>query len=323
MGYTNFPNGLTSFGIPLPGSMPAIAGKWFFVNPSKGSDGNKGTSLQHPVKTLSKAYSLCTSGAGDGICIVSTDTGASSSTTVYESAVIDWSKCGITVWGMAAPVAFGIRARVANASASTALAYIVDVQGHNNAFYNVQFANWGTGDTALSAVKVSGNRNYFGNCYLVCHGAVTKAIRDLWLTGSNNTFVDCAFGTNTTAVSGAAACNILINGDGENTCAEDYFLRCRTYMYSSANTLAPIRSAAATSAVGTIMFQDCIFSAVPGSTEPAAVVAGTEFTTTNGIIFLCGCHSMNISDISAWTARCFVSGYATAAGAGGIGTVTT
>lgn len=302
MGYTNFPNGITSLGIPLPGVMPSIAGKWFFVNGAYGSDSNKGTSISKPLKTLSKAYALCTSGAGDGICIISTDTGTSASTTVYETAKIDWSKSSITVFGMCAPTHFGQRARIANASTATGLAYIVDVQGHNNAFYNIQFANWGTDNTALSAVKVSGNRNYFQNCYFVNAGYVAgENLRDLWLTGSDNHFEDCSFGVCTVETTGATRCNVMLNGDGSTTCAETLFRNCRMYIYSQDNTQGSVRSYDANSCAGIILFENCTFMAAPGSTaEPSYVFIGTAPTALNAILFVKDCWRFNIG-ASGWS----------------------
>jgi len=59
MGYTNFPNGITSFGIPVLGGMPiSTFGKHWFVDTINGLDGNKGTSADRPFKTMAKAISL-------------------------------------------------------------------------------------------------------------------------------------------------------------------------------------------------------------------------------------------------------------------------
>lgn len=59
MGYTNFPNGLTSFGIPLP-SDPLYSpfGRVWFVNTVTGSDGNKGRSPDDAFSTMAKALSV-------------------------------------------------------------------------------------------------------------------------------------------------------------------------------------------------------------------------------------------------------------------------
>ena len=62
MSLTNFPNGITSFGVPvIPGGIPfGRNSKAFFVDPVAGLDGNRGTDLSKPLKTLSKASTSST-----------------------------------------------------------------------------------------------------------------------------------------------------------------------------------------------------------------------------------------------------------------------
>jgi len=323
MAGTHFKSMVYSMGTPLTaGGMPAISGKWFFVHPVRGLDSNSGKDISHPLKTLSKAYSLCTSGAGDGICIISSDTGTSGSTTVYEGAVLDWAKCGITVWGMCAPVVFGHRARIANKSTATALPYILDVQGHNNAFYNLQIANWGTNAACLSAVKVSGERNAFINCSIVNGGQLTAAkVRDLWLTGSDNTFKQCTFGTSTVIRNVATAANVMFNGAGSTNCQDNYFEDCYFKMLSANASAGFIRSESGASMSGINVFNRCLFVQPPGGGATISdVVIGTEPTTDRGVLAFFGCGTINVADNSDWTSRHWVSAPASASnGAGGIG----
>lgn len=73
MGLTNFPNGITSFGIPVFGSgtqIPVTTGKYFFVDSNTGSDSNPGVDKDTPVATLDKALSLCTDNKGDVIILM-------------------------------------------------------------------------------------------------------------------------------------------------------------------------------------------------------------------------------------------------------------
>lgn len=71
MGYTNFPDGLTSFGIPLPTS-PDISffGRVWFVNTVTGSDGNKGRSPSDAFATMEKAFEFV--GTNDTIEFIGT-----------------------------------------------------------------------------------------------------------------------------------------------------------------------------------------------------------------------------------------------------------
>lgn len=70
--YTNFPNGLTSFGIPLFGGGGNIAatgpgwngayGRTWFVDAYAGSDGNSGTGPNQPFATMERAFAGLASG---------------------------------------------------------------------------------------------------------------------------------------------------------------------------------------------------------------------------------------------------------------------
>ncbi len=68
--YTNFPNGLTSFGIPLPSAMsydaPSLFGTQWFVNTVTGADGNDGRSPLTPFKTMGRALAFSDGSANVG-----------------------------------------------------------------------------------------------------------------------------------------------------------------------------------------------------------------------------------------------------------------
>jgi len=99
------------------GGLPVIKGTWYFVDPEDGS-ASAGGSADAPVSSIEYAYTLCTSGAGDGIVLLSSGT-SSSDTTSYLSQVLTWSKSGITVVGACAPTRLGQRARIASKAITT------------------------------------------------------------------------------------------------------------------------------------------------------------------------------------------------------------
>lgn len=68
MAITNFPNGISSFGMPvLPGAgvIPPTTGSVFFVYSGTGNNLNDGKTPASPLATITKAISLCTANAGD------------------------------------------------------------------------------------------------------------------------------------------------------------------------------------------------------------------------------------------------------------------
>jgi hypothetical protein len=65
MAYTNYPNGITSFGIPVIPSMgfaPANGGTHYWVKGNTGDDGASGLTPNEALKTMAKAFTKITSG---------------------------------------------------------------------------------------------------------------------------------------------------------------------------------------------------------------------------------------------------------------------
>src|SRR3990167_2880962 len=68
MGLTNFPRGISSFGVPvLGGGNITTTGTVYFLD--SGSDGNDGLSSERPFATLDYAFSRCASNNGDYIIV--------------------------------------------------------------------------------------------------------------------------------------------------------------------------------------------------------------------------------------------------------------
>jgi hypothetical protein len=71
---TRFPHGLSSFGIPVLGSIPLVGvpnktGKVWFVDAVNGSDGNSGLTPEQPFATIQKAINMAGDGTGDTIFV--------------------------------------------------------------------------------------------------------------------------------------------------------------------------------------------------------------------------------------------------------------
>lgn len=99
-------------------ALPAILGKWYYVDPENGSATAGGETPETAVSSIEYAYDLCISGNGDGIVLFSSGT-TTANTTSYLKQELDWTKHGITVVGVAAPSRMFGRARVSNSQATT------------------------------------------------------------------------------------------------------------------------------------------------------------------------------------------------------------
>jgi len=92
MGLTNFPNGITSMGIPLIGG---CAGNVFFVNSVIGSDGNKGKDTKRPFASIDYAVGKCTANKGDIIYVMPNHSEA-----VITAGLIDIDVAGVSIIGI-------------------------------------------------------------------------------------------------------------------------------------------------------------------------------------------------------------------------------
>lgn len=98
MPYSNFPNGITSFGIPTAGMGPVLpTGNVFFVSSVDGSDGNAGVapSVTQPLATVAFALSLCTANNGDFIYCM-----PGHAETISAAAGIALDVAGVTIIGL-------------------------------------------------------------------------------------------------------------------------------------------------------------------------------------------------------------------------------
>lgn len=72
MGLTAFPNGISSFGVPVigAGQIPTTTGSYWFVSSGAGSDSNDGKTPSSAFATLDYAIGKCTADLGDVIVLM-------------------------------------------------------------------------------------------------------------------------------------------------------------------------------------------------------------------------------------------------------------
>ena len=289
-------------------------GTTYFVDPTSGDAGNDGKSPSTAFKHLSTAYDACTSGAGDSIYLISRGI-TTAGCTSYLTAALDWTKWGISVFGVAAPTRFGQRARISTAAAN--LAYLIDVQGSNNAFYNISLYNGGT--TGVGCVKVSGDRNYFENVHFMGGmGMTTPTIADysLSLSGAEeNTFVNCVIGSDTFDKTDIAGTELMVASLSQR----NRFIGCEFLSFRSAGTTAGLINLVGGDSISrTMIFDNCSFHMYRDGnvTAEATIVIGTA--PNNGFVIFKDCIRHGFTDWSAvaMTARVYSASKANAEAAG-------
>lgn len=300
MPYTDFPNGVTSFGVPMVGGIGGLpfTGRWIFADATAGSDGNTG-GASDPVQTLSQAYALATSGKNDVIVIVGD---GSTTKTQRLSSQLVWAKNATHLIGMTAPSMVSQRARISTASgATTNIANLVSVTAQGCLFANFStFQGVGQSATAEQLWQEAGQRNAYFNVAFggmgSANGAGNASSYSLQLYGgSENLFQDCYFGTDTQDRS-AANTNVQLRKNASNVAStRNIFRNCYFAMRATASTPTFIDGNQSGGVDRFNWFENCKFNNF--GTAIAAVVA--FHASQGGYTVMDNCSAVNCTD---WTA---------------------
>lgn len=273
---TNYPNGVSSFGVPQTGSLPLVlgstgVGKYYFVDATNGVDGNSGLSPQQAMKTVPVAYAAAVS--GDTI-VLSTN----SSHTL--TAVLDVAKNRINFIGAdfgGRQVQQGAKLQIAG---STAAAYVVKNTGVRNSFVNIKFIQGSTDATALTVVQDGGEGTLWQNCSFV-FGVVNNlggTTTNEFVAGSDSaTYINCTFGSDTLLTSAARAVMLLKAVNGTNEFKSNIFQNCNWVISSSSTSALMVKLNSVSDILFTNVFKDCTMTA---SVDSAGGVAITTAVST-------------------------------------------
>lgn len=207
---TNFPNGLSSFGLPLFGGAPPTFGNMWFVDYAVGSDYNDGKSTERPFKTLSEAHAVCRTNNNDYIFV-------NGYAEVVELAMIDFTKSRVHVFGCNGPapgLGYGSGARV-SLGVTTAAADIATLKntGVRNTFNGIKFSNSNTLATNLFTLAEAGEYTRYNHCEVYKSALLTTDLTaEVLLNGDSSQFYGCTFGdlVNEKGAAGIELPNILL-----------------------------------------------------------------------------------------------------------------
>lgn len=144
---TNYPNGVSSFGMPVFPGLPASTGSVFFVcnaTGANGSNGNAGTSPLQPLATVDYAFGLCTPNKGDLIVVMPGHAETVTATSIAHD-VAGVRVVGLGIGNLRPTFTFG-------AAAAT-----ITVSGANGGWYNCRFiANFADVASAFTLAAAKG-----------------------------------------------------------------------------------------------------------------------------------------------------------------------
>lgn len=283
---TNFPNGVSSYGIPVLGSgVPTTFGRVIFVDADNGSDGNDGSGINSAVKTVAQAYSMMTTNKDD-VMVLSTN----SVHTLSAMLDISKSRCHFVStdqygrrYGQRAKLYMGVTTAVTDV-------FAVKNTGVGNTFSGIKFYNDNTLTQNVACVGEGGEYAVYANCEFYDSTRLNSDTHaEMVLNGDSAQFYNCTFGSLADAVSGdkvRPAILLTAGTVGAGLVSRDVlFDGCKFWKNAGGTTTAMIKGAAAD--VERVMeFHDCQFIANPLGSAPA--VAISLATLTVGMVILTG-----------------------------------
>lgn len=302
MSYTNFPNGLTSFGVPLTGSIPFVlgsrgSGTIYFVDATNGVDGNSGTDPSEALKTIEAAYALAVS--GDTIAL-------STNATHNLTTGLDVTKSRINFIGcdfFGREVQQGAKVQLTGAIAS---AYVMKNTGVRNSFVNIKFIQGSTHATALTVFQDGGEGALFQNSSFV-FGVVNnldETTAHEFLAGSDSaTFINCTFGSDTLLTSAARSVFHIDQVTSGQEFKSNILENCNFLISSSSSTATFVRLDAVGDILFTNIFKNCTFAASVDSAGGAAIaeVSQTGTGTVKGTLLYVYPAAFNCTDFATAT----------------------
>jgi hypothetical protein len=289
MSLTNFPNGITSFGVPVLGGVGGLpfTGTWWFVDPVNGLDGNQGTSPSQALQSLYRAHQKATAGNNDVVILIGN--GASSGTarlslaaaqavdSTATTGTLNWTKNATHLVGMCAPARTAQRARIAPPTGTYTQ------------------ATFGSGNF----VVVTGSGCVFAN-FSLFHGFSTGGTNQICWTdnGSRNAYYNVDFGgmgdTASAADAGSRSLKIGSAGSGEN-----YFNGCNlgldTVTRGAANATLELAGGTPRNA-----FENCVFSMDASASSPFHIL-GTGASCIDRYTDFASCRFLNAIQSGATT----------------------
>lgn len=318
MTITNYPNGVSSFGVPVLGGIGGIpfTGRYFFVNPVTGADGNEGTP-DLPLKTLYAAHRKMTAGNNDVAIIVgngsATGTARLSNALAQADAIaggttvsvgtLVWSKNACHIIGLTSP-SNNKRARISNVTTETITTFgsgsLVTVTAEGCYFANFSvYQGFATGGASEIAWTDSGGRNYYDNVEFLgggdtaATGASVATMRSLLISGTTgeNVFNNCVIGLDTLSRSTGSQELELTGGSPRNV-----FNNCIISTYAGAVGCFWMKIGAG-GIDRYVLFRNCTFTNPVSSAATAMTTGFSVNAAPGGAVLLQNCLTFGATKI--------------------------
>jgi hypothetical protein len=314
MSLTNFPNGISSFGIPIMGGggIPATPGTIYFVDYTLGSDGNNGKSPAKAFKTVSKAYTSCTTNKDDVIALI-----GSATHVLTEMLTVSKSRIHFVGIDGSSGRYYGQNAKI-SLTATTGATNIGTIlnTGVRNTFTNIKFVNASTVNEGIYCVVEGGEYTVYDCCEIYKETDLNETTAsELVCNGDSTLYRNCTIGSSANLLVGdIIRANVRLTKGiaGAGLVARDVtFENCKLLKKAAGTASCYVYSNSATDVERMFYMKGCLFyNSKLASGDPAQAVIAT--TQTEGDILLDSCASINNTKVSTSTGV-FVVGAASGA----------
>ncbi len=299
---TNYPNGVSSFGVPVTGSIPMVlgasgVGTIYFVDATNGSDGNDGKSAAKAFATVASAYAAAAS--GDTIALSTNSPHSITSGINHTKSRINW--VGLDFSGRL--VQQGAKIQLAAASTS---AYVLKNTGVRNSFVNIKFIQAATAATALHVLEDGSEGSLYQNCtftFGVVDNLDLTTAHEVVAGSDSATFLNCNFGTETLLTSAARSVFHIDQVTTSQEFKSNILRDCIFLISSSSSTATFVRLDAVGDILFTNIFDRCIFVASVDSAGGAAIAEASQTgtSTVKGVLVYSYPSAFNVTDFSTAT----------------------
>lgn len=264
MALTAFPNGITSFGVPVIGgaTIPSTTGNYWFVSSVKGSDGNFGSEVNKPKATLAAALLAAVANNGDVIVLMPGHAETLTAALTFSAT----GDAGTTVVGL------GYGSSRPTFTFTNTAAYI-NMAAPNCIFMNVRFVN-GV-DQQVQMVNVGAADCQFLGCEFVMQSTAVSAILGIQAGTTSAAATRLVVDTcNFEGIAAGTTMTAAIELEGTNTV--DYYIR-NNYLTGKATQL--IQNGGTTLLRGTITNNE--FVVYTGTKGINMAASSTPFIVNN------------------------------------------
>lgn len=305
-GLTNFPNGISSFGIPVMGGggIPATPGNVLFVDYGNGDDGRsvKSNSAQRAFKTIAKAYDLARTNKDDIIALVGSSSHAlTEMLTVSKNRVhfIGMDGTDGRYYGQNAKVSLGVT------TAATDIGTILNT-GVRNSFTNIKFTNTNTVTEGIYCFVEGGEYAVIKNCEIYKETDLDQTTAsELVMNGDSAQVIGCTIGSLANAHSGdIIRANVRLTAGiaGSGKVARDVlFQDCHFWKKASHVNNRYFYAANATDVERMLLIRNSVFFAQKLSTAVPAQCVAAAAEQTQGYILIDNCSSIGNTKLSTTT----------------------